>query len=71
MCCFTTGVFCILDDICAQLHAQTEGADEKFLQKCNNQVKHHEHYQGGSECFIVHHYAGQVMNLSVRSSWCC
>uniref|UniRef100_A0A914X526 Uncharacterized protein n=1 Tax=Plectus sambesii TaxID=2011161 RepID=A0A914X526_9BILA len=54
------GIMCILDDICAQVHAQSDGVDEKMLIKLNNQVNQHEHYQGGSGCFIIHHYAGQV-----------
>lgn len=54
------GIMCILDDICAQIHAQSEGVDEKFLQKMNNMVASHEHYQSGNLCFVVHHYAGQV-----------
>lgn len=51
----------ILDDICAQIHGQSEGADEKFLNKLNNMVSHNEHYQGASGGFIIHHYAGQVL----------
>jgi myosin heavy subunit len=42
------------------MHAQSDGVDTQFLQKLNGEVAQHEHYQGGAQCFIVHHYAGQV-----------
>ncbi len=50
----------ILDDICAQIHGQSEGADQKFQAKLDNQVSQNEHYQSAGGGFIVHHYAGQV-----------
>ncbi|CAG5115369.1 unnamed protein product, partial [Candidula unifasciata] len=54
------GVMCVLDDICATMHAVSEGADDKLLGKLQNQVATNKHYQGCSGGFIVHHYAGQV-----------
>ena len=51
---------CILDDVCATMHAVAEGADEKLLQKLNSAVGTHQHYQVLSGGFVVHHYAGQV-----------
>ncbi|NP_001118234.1 amoeboid myosin I [Strongylocentrotus purpuratus] len=54
------GVMCILDDVCATMHAVSDGADEKLLQKMNSAVGTHQHYGVLSGGFIVHHYAGQV-----------
>ncbi|XP_054756570.2 unconventional myosin-Ie-like [Lytechinus pictus] len=54
------GIMCILDDVCATMHAVSEGADEKLLQKMNSAVGTHQHYQVLSGGFVVHHYAGQV-----------
>jgi myosin heavy subunit len=51
----------LLDDICAQIHGQSDGVDEKFLVKLNQQVAQNDHFRGGAECFIVKHYAGEVM----------
>ncbi|KAJ3223556.1 Unconventional myosin-Ie [Clydaea vesicula] len=44
------GVMAILDDVCFTMHAQTEGADSKFVQ----------HYEGHQNRFIIRHYAGAV-----------
>ncbi|XP_022110259.1 unconventional myosin-Ie-like isoform X1 [Acanthaster planci] len=54
------GIMSILDDICATMHAKSEGADEKLLQKLNGAVGTHQHFQGTSSGFIIHHYAGKV-----------
>jgi len=54
------GIMCVLDDICATLHAQGEGADAKLLQKLEGSTGSHEHYNGFSQGFIIHHYAGKV-----------
>ncbi|XP_072166992.1 unconventional myosin-If-like [Diadema setosum] len=54
------GIMCILDDVCATMHAVSEGADEKLLQKMNSAVGTHQHYQVLSGGFVIHHYAGQV-----------
>lgn len=51
---------CVLDDVCATLHAVTEGADDKLLQKLSSSVGTHQHYQGSSTGFVIHHYAGKV-----------
>ena len=61
---------CILDDVCATMHAVTEGADEKLLQKMNSAVGTHQHYQILSGGFVVHHYAGQVLlKMKCRHSY--
>ncbi|XP_077988766.1 unconventional myosin-Ie-like isoform X2 [Glandiceps talaboti] len=54
------GIMCVLDDVCATLHAVTEGADTKFLQKLDGAVGTHQHYQGSNIGFNIHHYAGKV-----------
>ncbi|KAK7115759.1 unconventional myosin-Ie-like isoform X2 [Littorina saxatilis] len=54
------GIMCILDDICNTMHAVSEGADDKLLQKLAGHVGTHKHYQGSSVGFVIHHYAGQV-----------
>ncbi|XP_060576801.1 unconventional myosin-Ie-like isoform X2 [Ruditapes philippinarum] len=54
------GIMCVLDDVCATLHAVSEGADMTLLQKLNAAVGSHEHYNGTSIGFITHHYAGKV-----------
>ncbi|KAL8611996.1 Unconventional myosin-Ie [Nucella lapillus] len=54
------GIMCILDDICATMHAVSEGADEKLMQKLAGHMGGNKHFQGTSVGFIIHHYAGQV-----------
>uniref|UniRef100_A0A914BXB0 Uncharacterized protein n=1 Tax=Acrobeloides nanus TaxID=290746 RepID=A0A914BXB0_9BILA len=55
------GIMCLLDDICAQIHGQSEGVDNKFLIKLNQQYGQHEHYRTGADCFVIKHYAGDVV----------
>ena len=55
------GIMCQLDDICAQIHGQSEGVDQRFLTKLNQQFSQHEHYAKGAESFLIKHYAGDVM----------
>ncbi|KAJ7385321.1 Unconventional myosin-Ie [Desmophyllum pertusum] len=54
------GIMCVLDDVCATMHAVSEGADATLLEKLNNAVGTHQHFQGVSGGFIIHHYAGKV-----------
>lgn len=54
------GIMCVLDDICATMHAVTEGADQTLIQKLSASVGSHQHYQGSSTGFVIHHYAGKV-----------
>ncbi|CAB4008892.1 unconventional myosin-Ie-like isoform X2, partial [Paramuricea clavata] len=54
------GIMCILDDVCATMHAQGEGADMKLLQKLEGAISTHQHYNGFSSGFTIHHYAGKV-----------
>lgn len=51
---------CVLDDVCATMHAQGDGADDKLLQKLSGAVGDHQHYNGFSAGFVIHHYAGKV-----------
>mmetsp|Transcript_32792 Transcript_32792/g.99144 ORF Transcript_32792/g.99144 Transcript_32792/m.99144 type:complete len:771 (+) Transcript_32792:91-2403(+) len=54
------GIMCVLDDVCATLHAKSDGADAKLLQKLNESVGGNEHYTGFAAGFKIMHYAGQV-----------
>lgn len=51
---------CILDDVCATMHAVGEGADQTMLQKLRVQINSHEHFNSWNQGFIIHHYAGKV-----------
>ena len=53
------GVMAILDDVCQTMHAVSEGADEKFVQKLSMSIQH-KHYQGMQKQFVIQHYAGSV-----------
>ncbi|XP_055083609.1 myosin IEb isoform X3 [Periophthalmus magnuspinnatus] len=54
------GVMCVLDDVCATMHAKGEGADLTLLQKLQGQVGSHEHFSSWNQGFVIHHYAGKV-----------
>lgn len=54
------GVMCILDDVCATMHAKGEGADQTLVQKLQSQIGTHEHFNSWNKGFIIHHYAGKV-----------
>jgi len=54
-----SGIMAILDDVCATMHAQSDGADTKFVEKCVA-LSSHAHYSGLSNAFIIKHYAGSV-----------
>jgi myosin-1 len=54
------GLFSLLDDICATIHAQSEGTDEKFLQKAEGLHGSHQHFRGFTGAFAIKHYAGDV-----------
>ncbi|XP_052276602.1 unconventional myosin-Ie-like isoform X2 [Dreissena polymorpha] len=54
------GVMCVLDDVCATMHAVSEGADQTLSQKLNAAVGSNEHYNGTNIGFVIHHYAGKV-----------
>ncbi|XP_046696480.1 unconventional myosin-Ie isoform X2 [Silurus meridionalis] len=54
------GIMCILDDVCATMHAKGEGADQTMLQKLRMQINNHEHFNSWNQGFIIHHYAGKV-----------
>lgn len=49
-----------MDDVCFTMHAQTEGADTKFLQKLDSTIVQHKHFEGLQTHFKIHHYAGTV-----------
>ncbi|XP_031555305.1 unconventional myosin-Ie-like isoform X2 [Actinia tenebrosa] len=54
------GILCVMDDVCATMHAVGEGADATLLEKLGNSVGTHQHFQSCSGGFIIHHYAGKV-----------
>eukprot|EP00049_Salpingoeca_infusionum_P018370 m.356955 g.356955 ORF g.356955 m.356955 type:complete len:1042 (+) comp17672_c0_seq1:247-3372(+) len=54
------GIMCVLDDVCATLHAQTDGADGRFLEKMIGAVGSHDHFSSYSGGFQIKHYAGSV-----------
>lgn len=55
------GIMCLLDDICAQIHGQSEGVDATFLVKLSQQIGQHDHFRTSAQSFIVMHYAGKVI----------
>jgi myosin heavy subunit len=57
---------CLLDDICTQIHGQSEGVDHKFLVKLGQQYGQHEHYRSGADCFVIKHYAGDVSRATTK-----
>lgn len=57
---------CILDDVCATMHAVGEGADQTMLQKLRVAINTHEHFNSWNQGFIIHHYAGKVSVPTLR-----
>ncbi|KAL7721658.1 Unconventional myosin IB [Entamoeba marina] len=58
------GMFSLLDDICATMHAQTEGADYKFLEKVCGVHSTNMHFAPSGDSFTIQHYAGPVSYYS-------
>lgn len=54
-----SGIMPILDDVCLQLHAMSDGADSRFLQKLSA-LSGHAHFVCATNYFVVKHYAGSV-----------
>lgn len=54
------GMMCILDDVCATMHAVSKGSDEDFVRKMDINCGENKHYQGMQNKFLVRHYAGPV-----------
>ncbi|KXS12657.1 myosin-Ie-like protein [Gonapodya prolifera JEL478] len=54
------GIFSVLDDVCATMHAVTDGADGKFVEKMGSTIGSHKHLNTAGSHFTVHHYAGSV-----------
>lgn len=50
----------VLDDVCATMHAKSEGADCTLLQKLQGAVGTHDHFNSWNSGFVIHHYAGKV-----------
>nr|CAD2193594.1 unnamed protein product [Meloidogyne enterolobii] len=55
------GIMPILDDVCAQIHGQSDGVDILMLNKLSKQLLGHEHFRPGADNFLVRHYAGEVL----------
>ncbi|XP_046402866.1 unconventional myosin-Ie-like [Ischnura elegans] len=54
------GIISVLDDVCATLHAVSDGADEDLQNKLSASAGTNQHFQRNKEGFIIHHYAGMV-----------
>jgi len=54
------GIFSVMDDVCATMHAVKAGADEQLQGKLTGAFSQHQHFQGGGRGFTIHHYAGMV-----------
>ena len=55
------GIFSLLDDICATVHAQSgPQTDKKFLEKLGGLFGSHPHYRSFNNAFQIKHYAGDV-----------
>ncbi|XP_031430182.1 unconventional myosin-If [Clupea harengus] len=54
------GIMCVLDDVCATMHAKGEGADGTLLQKLSAALGSHDHFNNWNSGFVIHHYAGKV-----------
>ncbi|XP_052123606.1 unconventional myosin-Ie isoform X1 [Frankliniella occidentalis] len=54
------GVFLVLDDVCATLHAVADGADNDLQKKLNGTASSHKHFSPSADGFVVKHYAGVV-----------
>jgi myosin-1 len=55
------GLFLILDDTCKSTHAESAGADDKFVQKAAEFHGTHPHFTAGGAGFTILHYAGPVV----------
>jgi myosin-1 len=55
------GLFSLLDDVCATIHAQAGfEVDMKFLQKAYAMFSQHQHFRPLDTAFVIKHYAGDV-----------
>ena len=41
------GIFSVMDDVCATMHAVKAGADEQLQGKLTGSFSQHQHFQGG------------------------
>ncbi|KAJ1521026.1 hypothetical protein ONE63_002738 [Megalurothrips usitatus] len=54
------GAFLVLDDVCATMHAVTDGADQDLHKKLSGSCGTHKHYTPTADGFVIKHYAGVV-----------
>jgi len=59
------GVFALLDDVCATMHAESKGSEKAFVEKVCTVHSGHAHLAGsssgrGGAGFVVKHFAGEV-----------
>ena len=64
------GIMAILDDVCAQQHGVTEGADQNLKAKLNASCSRNQYFDTSGSGFIIHHYAGKVDQFSKASKYC-
>ena len=57
----TPGIFAILDDVCATMHAAKQGADRALVSKTSGVHAKHPHFMASSNGFVIKHYAGDVV----------
>jgi myosin-1 len=54
------GILIVLDDVCATLHASSDGADAKLAIKLGESCGANEHFNAITTAFTIQHYAGHV-----------
>ena len=54
-----------MDDVCAQLHAVKDGADQNLKGKLRDSCLQHKYYEDSGLGFKIHHYAGRTSIPSV------
>ena len=55
------GIFSLLDDVCATMHAESKGSEKAFTEKVATIHSNHPHWAsaGSRAGFIVKHFAGE------------
>ncbi|XP_063220851.1 unconventional myosin-Ie-like [Bacillus rossius redtenbacheri] len=54
------GLFSIMDDVCATMHAVSDGVDQDLKKQMTTTAGSNQHYQECQQGFVIHHYAGMV-----------
>ncbi|KII64242.1 Unconventional myosin-Ie [Thelohanellus kitauei] len=53
------GIIAIMDDVCATMHAKSDGADSKLVEDLGKNIMHN-HFNISGQGFMISHYAGKV-----------